>query len=222
MKRVERHQLKEDEFVSGMTKFLDLVKTWERELLIALGVIVLLVLVFLGASFLKGRGARAESRVAGEIMTLRAELDKKPENLARLEKLAGAGKYARLAHVALATHWLEKGDLDKAEKSASAVTLSRRDFVAAQAQDLLAQVLVRKKDFAGALEIYARLEKERPSDYPLDAILFHRAEALELKGDAPGALAVYKNLQEEYTQTYYGYEASLKVGRLESARSQRP
>ena len=222
MKRVERHQLKEDEFVSGMTKFLDLVKTWERELLIGLGVVVLLVLVFLGASFLKGRGTRAESRMAGEIMTLRAELDKKPENLARLEKLAGSGKYSRLAHVALATHWLEKGDLDKAEKSASAVKLSRRDFVAAQAQDLLAQVLVRKKDYAGALEIYARLEKERPSEYPLDAILFHKAEALELKGDAPGALAVYKKLQEEYTQTYYGYEASLKAGRLESARSQRP
>ncbi len=218
MKRVERHQLKEDEFVSGMNKFFDLMKTWERELLIGLGVLVLLVLVFLGINFLKNRGLRAESRVVGEIVSLRAELDAKPENLPRLEKLAGPGKFARVAYIALATYWLEKGDLEKAEKYASAVKTTRRDFVAYEAQDLLAQILVRKKDFGRALEIYAKIEKEKPSSYPLDAILFHKAEALELKGDALGALAVFKKLQEEYDQTYYGYEASLKVGRLENAK----
>jgi len=218
MKRVERHQLKEDEFVSGMNKFFDLMKTWERELLIGLGVLVLLVLVFLGINFLKNRGLRAESRVVGEIVSLRAELDAKPEYLPRLEKLAGPGKFARVAYIALATYWLEKGDLEKAENYASAVKTTRRDFVAYEAQDLLAQILVRKKDFGRALEIYAKIEKEKPSSYPLDAILFHKAEALELKGDALGALAVFKKLQEEYDQTYYGYEASLKVGRLENAK----
>lgn len=218
MKRVERRKLQEDEFVSGMTKFLDLAKTWERELLIGLGVIVLLVLVFLGITFLKNRGLRAESRLVGEIITLRADLDKKPENLPRLEKLAGPGKYARVAYIALATYWLEKGDLDKAEKSAAAVKTAHRDFVAYEAQDLLAQILVRKKDFARALEIYAKIEKEKPAAYPLDAVLFHKAEALEAKGDVREALAVYKKLQEEFNQTYYGYEASLKVGRLESAK----
>lgn len=218
MKRVERRQLKEDEFVSGMNRFFELAKTWKRELLIGLGVLVLLALVFLGVTFLRNQGLRAESRVVGEIVSLRAGLDQKPENLPRLEKLAGSGKYSRVAHVVLATYWLEKGELDKAEKSASAVKTARRDFIAYQAQDLLAQILVRKKDFARALEIYAGIEKEKPASYPLDAVLFHKAEALELKGDVPEALAVYKKLQEEYNQTYYGYEASLKVGRLESAK----
>jgi predicted negative regulator of RcsB-dependent stress response len=218
MKRAERRQLKEDEFVSGMTRFLELAKTWGRELLIGLGVLVLLALVFLGITFLKNRGLRAESRVVGEILSLRASLDQKPENLPRLEKLAGSGKYSRVAYVALATYWLEKGELDKAERSASVVKPARRDFVAYQAQDLLAQICVRKKDFGRALEIYARIEKEKPASYPLDAVLFHKAEALELKGDVSEALAVFKKLQEEYNQTYYGYEASLKVGRLESAK----
>jgi predicted negative regulator of RcsB-dependent stress response len=218
MKRVERHQLKEDEFVSGMTRFLDLAKTWQREIFIGLGVLAFLALVFLGITLLKGRAIRAESRVLGEIIALRTDLEKKPENVSRLEKLAGPGKYARMAYIDLATYWLEKGDLDKAEKSAAAVKGSPRDFVAYEAQDLLAQILVRKKDFTRALEIYARLEKEKPSAYPLDAILYHKAQALELKGDAKEALAAYKKLQEEYNQTYYGYEASLKVGRLEGAK----
>jgi tetratricopeptide (TPR) repeat protein len=218
MKRVERHQLQKDGFVSGMTRFLELVKTWERELLIGLGVLVLLALVFLGITFLRNRGQLAESRVVGEIGALRADLDKRPENLSRLEKLAGPGKYSRVAYIALATYWLEKGDLEKAEKNASAVNSSRRDFIAYEAQDLLARILVRKKDFGRALEIYTRIEKEKPASYPLDAVLFHKAEALELKGDVPEALAVYKKLQEEYNQSYYGYEASLKVGRLGVAK----
>ena len=218
MKRVERQHLKEDEFVSGINRFLDLAKTWKRELLMGLGVLVFLALVFLGVTFLKNRGLRAESRVVGEIISLRAGLDQKPENLPRLEKLAGSGNYSRVAYVALATYWLEKGELDKAEKSASAVKPTRRDFIAYQAQDLLAQILVRKKDFARALAIYAGIEKEKPASYPLDAVLFHKAEALELKGDFPEALAVYKKLQEEYNQTYYGYEASLKVARLGNSK----
>jgi tetratricopeptide (TPR) repeat protein len=218
MKRVERQQLKGDEFVSGMTSFFELVKKWERELLIGAGVLALLALIFLGITFLRNRGLRAESRAVGEIISLRADLDRKPENLPRLEKLAGSGKYSRVAYIALATYWLEKGDLDKAEKRVSEVRSSRRDFVYYEAQDLLAQILVRKKDFGRALEIYEKIEKEKPSSYPLDAILFHEAEALELKGDAQGALAVYKKLQEDYSQTYYGYEASLKAGRLGSAR----
>ncbi len=218
MKRVERRQLKGDEFVSGMNRFLELAETWKREVLIGLGVLVLLVLIFLGISFLKNQGLRSESRVVGEIGSLRAGLDKNPGNLSRLEKLAGPGRYARVAYIALATYWLEKGDLEKAEKNASAVKASRRDFIAYEAQDLLARILVRKKDFGRALEIYARIEKEKPAAYPLDAVLFHKAEALELKGDVREALAVYKKLQEEFNQTYYGYEASLKVGRLEGAK----
>ena len=218
MKRVERRQLKGDEFVSGMTKFFDLAKKWEREIFIGLGVLVFLALVFLGITLLRGRAVRAQSRVLGEIIALRTDLEKKPENAARLEKLAGPGKYARIAYIDLATYWLEKGDLDKAEKSAAAVKTAPRDFVAYEAQDLLAQILVRKKDFARALEIYSRIEKEKPSSYPLDAILYHKAQALELKGDAKEALAAYKKLQEEFNQTYYGYEASLKVGRLEGAK----
>jgi hypothetical protein len=43
-------------------------------------------------------------------------------------------------------------------------------------------------------------------------------EALQLKGDSKEALAVFKKLQEEYSQTYFGYEASLKVAKLEGAR----
>jgi predicted negative regulator of RcsB-dependent stress response len=218
MKRVERRQLKGDEFVSGMGKFLDFAKTHEKELMISAAVLAAVVLVFLGIMALRASGLRKESRVVGEIIALRADLEKKPENLARLEKLAGRGKFARLAYIQLASYWVEKGDLDKAEKQAGEVKAAPRDILYYEAQDMLAQIAAKKKDFAKALEIYARIEKDKPDSYPLDAILYHKAEVLEKKGDAKEALAAYKRLQEEYSQTYYGYEASMKVGRLETAR----
>jgi predicted negative regulator of RcsB-dependent stress response len=218
MKRVERKQLKEDEFVSGIGTFLDLLKKWAKEILIAAGVLAFLVLVFLGLTALKNRGLRKESRVVGEIIALRADLDKKPENLARLEKLAGGGRFARVAYLELATYWMEKGDLEKAEKWAGEVKSATRDVLYYEAQELLAQIALKKKDFAKALDIYKKIEEEKPKSYPLDAVLFHKGEALQLKGDIKEALAVFKKLQEEYSQTYYGYEASLKVGKLEGAR----
>ena len=218
MKRVERKQLKGDEFVSGMGKFLDFVKTHEKELVLSAAVLAGVVIVFLGIMVLRESGLKKESRVVGEIIALRADLDKKPENLARLEKLAGPGKFARLAYIQLASYWVEKGDLDKAEKQAGEVKSAPKDILFYEAQDLLAQIAAKKKDFAKALDIYTRIEKDKPDSYPLDAILYHKAEVLEKKGDAKEALAAYKRLQEEYSQTYYGYEASMKVGRLETAR----
>jgi predicted negative regulator of RcsB-dependent stress response len=218
MKRVERKQLKGDEFVSGMGQFLDFMKGHEKELMISAGALVGVILIFLGVLALRAGTLRKESRVAGEILSLRADLDKTPGNLTRLEKLAGPGKYARLAYLELATYWIEKGDLDKAEKMAAAVKLAPKDLIYYEAQDLLAQIKARKRDFAQALEIYVKLEKDKPESYPLDAILFHKAEVLEKKGDVKEALAAYKKLQEEYSQTYFGYEASMKVGRLEPAK----
>lgn len=218
MKRVERKQLKEDEFVSGVGKFFDLFKKWQKEIFIAAGVLALLVLAFFGLTELKHRGLRKESRVVSEIFALRADLDTKPENLAKLEALAGDGRFARVAYLELATYWMEKGDLEKAEKQAGEIKSAPKDVLYYEAQELLAQISLGKKDYAKALDIYKKIEEEKPKSYPIDVILFHKGEALQLKGDIKEATAVFKLLQEKYSQTFYGYEASLKVAKLEGAR----
>jgi len=40
------------------------------------------------------------------------------------------------------------------------------------------------------------------------------AEAYEMGGHKKEALELYTKLQSEYSQTYYGYEASMKASRL--------
>jgi len=214
MKRDERHHIKEDGLAVGFRRTLRFLKEWRKQLLMLAGVVALAALIFVAIGVVRGHSLSTQSEVATQILNLRAELDQKPENLAALEKLAGRGRYARLAHVELATYWIERGDLDKAAAHLKEVAGLPKDIVYYQAQDLAAGIEVRRKNYDQAIEIYKKLEAEKTAAYPLDAILFHRAEALELKGEKKEARELYQRLQTEFSQTYYGYEASVRVSKL--------
>ncbi len=215
MKRIKRKQLKEDELISTVGKIVNFVKKRAREF-IALGVvIVLVILVFVGARLVKIHNIKKESRLLGQILELRSELDDNPENVGELERLADKGKFSRLAYLLLAGYWVEKGNFDRAEESLQQITKGKKDIFYYQAQDLLAQVHMKRKDFDKALQIYKEIEEENPEEYTLDAILFHQAEAFEQKGNIEEALTLYRKVQEEYPQTYFGYDASQKVEKLE-------
>ncbi len=218
MKRKIKQQLKEDEFVSGFTRILGQVAAWKKEIIIAGVVLAGLVALWLGFLFLRGLQASKQSAVLGRIQTLRADLDKNPASVSQLEALTVKGKYARVAAAELASYWVEKGDLGRAEKALMAVKNTSRDFYYYQSQDMAGQIAALKGDYEGALKIYQAIEDAKPKDYMLDAALFHKAEVLEKKGDAAGALKLYKKIQTDYSLSYYGYDAGLRVRKLEPAK----
>ena len=218
MKRIVKKQLKEDEFVSTMTKIMDFLKGRTKEILIGVAVVVFIGLLYGGIHVIRAHQIRKESRLISQLLELRSTSSAKPENLAALEKLAGKGKYARLGHILTATFWVEKGDLEKAKESLGRIKPSPQDFIYFQAQDLLAQVNAMQKDYDQAIAIYAKIEEAKPKDYCLDAVLFHKAEALEAKGSKPDALAVYKKIQEQFPQSYYGYDAAERVRKIEAVK----
>jgi tetratricopeptide (TPR) repeat protein len=215
MKRTERHHLKEDEIRTGIGKFVHFVKTWQKELTIFAAALAGLSLIILGLLALRSRQIRVQSRIAGEILSLAAGLDDTPDNLAKIEELSGRGKFARLGYLEVAKYWMEKGDFEKAEGALSQLPKSPRDLVYYQGENLKAQAAVHRKDFDAAIAIYRKMEADNPSVYPLDAALFHLAEAYELKGEIQEAKDLYTRIQQEYAQSYFGYEASVKVGRLD-------
>lgn len=218
MKRTERRQLKENELATGLSRFVRWAKKYERKLMaIALGLVVLLALgigIKLWQDYQKSR----EAGYLSQILKLKAELGQEPENLARLEELSRKKSYGRMASLVLATYYLEKNDLDKAEQVLSVVKDRGRDLVHYQILDLLAQVQVRRGNYDRAIEIYKKIDKEKPGDYPLDVVLFKLAEAYEKKGDNEQALSLYRELQSSYQNTYYGYQATMKMMKLETAR----
>ncbi|MDI6697747.1 MAG: tetratricopeptide repeat protein [Candidatus Saccharicenans sp.] len=218
MKRTERHQLKENELATGLSQFVRWVKKHEKKFMaIALGLAALLA-VIIGARFLLEYQKGREAGYLSEVLTLKAELEQKPENLAKLESLAQKRKYSRMASLALATHYLEKNDLDRAEQALSRVKDRGRDLIHFQIFDLYAQVLSRRGQYDRAIEIYRQMEKEKPEDYPLDVILFRLAETYEKAGQKDQAISLYRDLQSNYQNTYYGYQAAMKVMSLDTGR----
>ncbi len=218
MKRIKRKQLKEDEFVSTVNKIVRFVKERTKELVALAVLLAALLLVFAGFKIVTGENRKKESLLLTQILNLHSELNNKPENVAQLEELAGDGKFSRLAYLLLATYYVENGDYDKAQSYLEKMPENRKDTFYYQAQDLLAQIHFKRKDYDKAVEIYKKIEEADPKDHALDVILFHRAEVHEEKGEVEEALALYKKVQEEFSQTFYGFDAAQKIRKLETKK----
>lgn len=218
MKRAERHHLKEDEMAHGLSRLADFVKSFQREIMIVAGALVFVAVVLGALAMVRARGRNVMSRAIGEVGDLAAAAVDDPAKLADLEKLAAKGPAARLANLELARYWAAKGDWTKAGEYAGRIDGGRKDLLHYQAEDLKAQIALGRKDFDAAIAIYRKAVDEKPVAYPVDALLFRLAESHELKGETAAALDIYKKLQEEHAQSYYGYEASLKAGRLAPSR----
>jgi len=218
MKRKIKKQLKEDELVSGFEKFFDFVKAWQKELIIGVAVVAAIAALFGVFQFIKAQQQRKESRQAGEILALRGGLSKNPQNVAKLEQAGSWAKAGRLAYISLTTYWIEQGDLDKAKAALAKIKDLPKDFYYYQAQDLAGQVDVLKGNYDQAIQTYKKIEDAKPKDYALDVVYFHHAEALEKKGNLKEARDLFKKVQDDFAQTYFGYDASAKVKKLEAVK----
>jgi len=218
MKRTERHHLKEDEMAHGMHWLAKFIHDYRREITIVAAALAFAAVVFGALLVVRSRARSVKSRAIGQVGAAAAAVAKDPGKLADLEKLAAKGRTARLATLELAKYWAEKGDWAKASSSLEKLPAGPKDLLHYQAEDLKGQIAVGRKDFDQAIAIYKAITDEKPEAYPLDAALFRLAETHELKGDTAAALEIYKKLQTDYAQSYFGYEASLKAGKLEARK----
>jgi predicted negative regulator of RcsB-dependent stress response len=218
MKRTERHHLKEDEMAHGVHWLTEFFQSYQREITYVAGAVVLALVVLGGLLAIRAQSRSAQSVALGKVIALAAEVAQKPEKLADLEKLAAGGRTARPARVELARYWAEKSDWAKADATLAKLPAGPKDLLYYQAEDLRAQVAVGRKDFDMAIAIYKKIGEDKPKAYPLDAAAFRLAECHELKGDAATAVELYKKVQVEFPQSYFGYEASLKLSKLEARK----
>lgn len=218
MKRLKRKQLKSDEFVTTFGKVVNFMKKWQREFKIGGVALLFAIFAFLCVQFIQSKNLKKQNNLLGNIFRLSSEINESPEKITELENLSGKGRYSRMGYLKLGVYWFEQGDFTKALDQLNEISAKKKDLLYYQSQDLMAQILVEQKNYDRAIEIYEEIEKEDPDDYSLDAVLFHKAEALEDKGDPGLALSVYKKIQEDFPQTYYGMDAFSKVLELEEKK----
>jgi len=215
MKRTERHHLKEDEMATGVHWLVQFFRSYQREIYIVAGAVVFAAVVFSGLMAIRSRARSVQSAAVGQVTALAAEIEQTPAKLADLEKLAAGGRTARLATLELARYWAEKSDWAKADSYLVKIPAGPKDLLYYQAEDLKGQVALARKDYDKAIGIYKKITDEKPKAYPLDAALFGLAQSQEAKGETAAAIETYQKLQADFPQTYYGYEASLRAGKLE-------
>jgi predicted negative regulator of RcsB-dependent stress response len=215
MKRKERRQLKENDLLVSIKKLVNFVSRNKNKFIGAVIVIMVVIVVFIGIRVIKSYSQKKEARLLTDLFEMRSEIDSNPEAIYKIKELAGNGKYSRVAYIILAGYWIEKSDFDKAENLLKKIKKNKKDIFYYQSQDLLAQIYHKQKKYDKAIEIYKRIEEEKPKEYVLDIILFRHAQAHEEKGEIEEALLLYKEIKEEYSQTYYGYDASRKIEQLQ-------
>ena len=218
MKRLKRKQLKSDEFVTTFGKVVSFMKKWQREFKIGGIALLFAIFAFLCVQFVQSKTLKKQNILLGNIFRLSSEINENPEKIEELENLSGNGKYSRMGYLKLGAYWFEQGDFSKSLDQLDKISDKKKDLIYYQVQDLMAKVFVEQKNYNRAIEIYEEIEKENPDGYSLEAVLFHKAEALEDKGESELALTVYKKIQEDFPQTYYGMDASSKVLELEEKK----
>lgn len=217
MKKKVKKKIKQDKFVDLVNKAIQFVTEKKKVVLYAAAGVVVIVLIVLGIRLLQSGKASGQNRVLSRILELDVSIREDSSRVPELEKLAGPGKFARIAYLKLAAYWMEQQDYAKAEAELKIFPKGRKDLFYYQARDLYGQVLRGQKKYAEALAVYDDL-LEKPDAYAADVLYFHKAELLEEQGEVDQALELYRKVEADYQQTYYGYEASQKVKNLEEKK----
>lgn len=215
MKRIKRKQLKENEFASTLNRIYFFFSRNSKKFVIAGGLILFVVVVFLGARLYQVHVSKKETQKLSRILELKAELGEKENAVSELRELAGNGKFSRLGYLYLASYWVEEEKLDQALSALKKINQGKKDFIYYKAQDLMVRIFLYQEKYDQAIKRCEKIENQSPDEYPLDVILFRKAQAYEKKGDKEKALDLYKEIKEEYPQTFYGYDASQKINTLE-------
>ena len=218
MKRKERRKLKTNELFDFLNKVYDLAKKRAREVAFAVGALVIIFLIFLVSRYFKAQNLQKQSQLLAQINEINQDLDENPQRIEELKEMAGKGKFTRMGYIYIARYDIEQGELDKALNTLEEMTGSKKDIIYYQSQLLKADIYHRKKELDRALDIYQKIEDEKPAYFALDVVLFKKAEIIAEKGDTDKAFELYKSLSEDYPQTYYGYEAYQKIEQLEGAK----
>jgi predicted negative regulator of RcsB-dependent stress response len=218
MKRATKKHLKEDKFQTTITNIVDFSQAHTKELSIAGVGVLILILAFFAFQMINAQQIKKENKTLDQILTLSSEIRDNPEKITELEVLAGNGRFSRIGYMELAKYWFEKEEFAKVTPYLDEIAKGKKDLLYYQAQDLKGQLYISQNDYDNAIALYGELEEKNPKEYVLDAVLFHKAQAHEKKGETAEALLLYKRLQEEFSQTYYGYDASAKVLNLEEKK----
>jgi predicted negative regulator of RcsB-dependent stress response len=198
--RLTRQELKsQDEITSSLQRMMELLETWKKEILIAVGAAAVITVAVLGWRAYSGSRNAAASVQLSAAITAFEDQNTKPDK-ARYEKAAaeaqktidgyGSTSAAIIARYYLALSQERLGDAATAEKNMQDVVTRGDGTIKGVAQFALAHIQAQHSETPKAIETLTQLYSS--GNYPRSAVAFELASLYETSG------------QKDKAQEYYG------------------
>jgi tetratricopeptide (TPR) repeat protein len=243
LKRGERHQLKQDDFLTSVERGLDWSQRHRHKLLVGLVAVLGVAVVGGGIILHRGRQARAAASAFHSAMDVyRASVgpgtpeappgaaapryatseERDKEALAALDKIAsdqGRSAWGRQALYYAALCRVRLGQGDEAKANLEQLTRGRQDLIHYAASQALAGLHQQRGETEAALALYRSLVEDPKNPMPKDRSLFELARLVEGAGRPDEARQAYDRLIEEYPSSQLRTEAEARRRLLDGGSS---
>jgi TolA-binding protein len=243
LKKELRKSIKEDEFVSGMTRGMELLEAHKDEVRVTVIALVVVAVLAGGLAYFKAARAREarlafadalvvfETPVAGAVpgpprgTTFATAEEKFKKAAAAFDGIArrypGEAVTPRARYLAALSR-IEMGDDAEAQKELQAVAADRAsgDLVRSLAEVAQADLLRRRGKLDQAEDAYRRLAADASLAVPRDYPLWSLAQCLEESGHPQEAAEEYRRLRDEFPGSGWAQEAARMASYLSGRREE--
>jgi len=208
MKRKEREHLKEDPFQQFITRALETLKKFKKQIFLgiaaAAGVVVIIILVAIIHSF----SISAENKLYAQALDIKNDqnlsVEQKVEKLSQLKSKGGICASIKLL---LASLYFEKGDIQKSQEILDNFPTSKIKLLNDQKKLMEAEILISSMKQKEALELLNQLLNDPGAEIAKDFILLKMARIQVKTEQTETAVANLNKIIDEYPQSAYSFEA---------------
>lgn len=217
-KRIRKHDLKEDRFVTTTFQLTSFVREHQNSFLTALAALVVLVIVVLVYNSSRSRTQETAMRLAGEanIAYQRANFGEAMQRYQALIDQHGGTQEASMATFFLGDIYLKMDDYQKAIESFQIyIDKNRRDeLMTTSALTGIAACYEQLDQYAQAGEFYMKSVEEFPDFFAAPEALMNAGRSYSSAGEVDRAKEAYQKLIDNYPESRYHDEAKMAAAEM--------
>jgi len=216
MKRKEREHLKEDPFQQFITRALEILKKFKKEIYLGVAIAAAVVVILVGVVIIRSYSISTENKLYAQALDIKNDeklsVEQKVEQLSQLKSKGGISASIKLL---LASLYFEKGDLQKAKEVLDNFPTSKIKLLNDQKKLLEADILISSMKQTEGLELLNQLLNDPGSEIAKDFILLKMARVQAKTEQTETAVANLNKIINEYPQSAYSFDARNLLNELE-------
>jgi tetratricopeptide (TPR) repeat protein len=188
-----------DEFISFSSKIFSFIKTYQKQVLIILPIVAIIIIVISLSSYYINLNNKNAFIALSKILETEKDIQKKKAGLLsiRQKKLTEASKYAAFY---LASLYLFENDKENAKKELEYAISIKNSYFKGASTSMLVDILTSEKKYDDATKL---IDKNTNLPTPFkEELLFKKAQILETTNKIQEAKAIYKQIEKDYPNFY--------------------